>query len=66
MKERALKISAWVLLIFWAVLVLFPFYWMVLTALKPYGAYNAEFIPKFYTTSPTLANFREEIGRAHV
>ena len=59
MKERALKISAWVLLIFWAVLVLFPFYWMVLTALKPYGAYNAEFIPKFYTTSPTLANFRE-------
>ncbi len=59
MKERLLSIAAWALLIFWALLVLFPFYWMILTALKPYGAYNAEFIPRFITTEPTLANFRE-------
>ena len=44
-------------LVLWAVLVLFPFYWMVLTSVKEYGAYNAEFIPKFFTLSPTLQNY---------
>ncbi len=41
----------------WALMVLFPFYWMVLTSLKDYGSYNAEYIPKFYTTAPTLQNY---------
>ncbi len=41
----------------WGILVLFPFYWMVLSSLKSYGAYNGEFIPKFYTTAPTFANY---------
>ncbi len=45
------------LLFLWALFVLFPFYWMVLTSLKGYGAYNAEFIPKLYTLSPTLQNY---------
>lgn len=44
-------------LVLWAVLVLFPFYWMVLTSVKEYGAYNAEFIPKFFTLLPTLQNY---------
>lgn len=35
----------------WALIVLFPFYWMVLTSVKSYGSYNAEYIPKF---SPCL------------
>ncbi len=30
---------------------------MLLTSLKSYGSYNAEFIPKFYTLSPTLQNY---------
>ena len=42
-----------------ALVVLFPFYWMVLTSFKSYSAYNAEFTPKFYTLSPTLENYRE-------
>lgn len=43
----------------WAVVVLFPFYWMVLTSLKSYGAYNSEYAPQFFTLSPTLENYRE-------
>jgi multiple sugar transport system permease protein len=42
---------------FWALVVLFPFYWMVLTSVKDYGDYNAEFIPQFVTLSPTLENY---------
>jgi len=41
----------------WALLVLFPFYWMLLTSVKSYGAYSAEYVPKFYTLSPTLENY---------
>ena len=41
----------------WALIVLFPFYWMVLTSVKSYGSYNAEYIPKFFTLSPTLLNY---------
>ncbi|MBQ6365673.1 MAG: carbohydrate ABC transporter permease [Oscillospiraceae bacterium] len=43
----------------WALLVLFPFYWMLLTSLKSYSAYNAEYIPKFFTLSPTLQNYAD-------
>ena len=42
---------------FWALIVLFPFYWMILTSVKDYGAYNAEYIPRFFTLSPTLQNY---------
>ena len=45
------------LLILWALIVLFPFYWMLLTSIKSYAAYNAEHIPRFFTLSPTLANY---------
>lgn len=41
----------------WAIIVLFPFYWMVLTSVKSYGAYNSEYIPKFFTLSPTVQNY---------
>lgn len=41
----------------WALVVLFPFYWMLLTSLKSYSAYNSEYIPKFFTLSPTLQNY---------
>ena len=32
---------------------------MVLSSLKSYSAYNSEYIPKFFTLSPTLENYRE-------
>ena len=53
------RAAVWLLLTLWAALVLFPFYWMVLTSLKSYGAYNAEFIPQLFTLSPTLENYLE-------
>lgn len=45
------------LLSVWAVMVLFPFYWMILTSVKSYSAYNAEYIPKLFTLSPTMQNY---------
>ena len=50
-------IITYVFLAFGAVIVLFPFYWMILTSIKSYSAYNSEYIPKFYTLSPTLKNY---------
>ena len=41
----------------WGILVLFPFYWMILTSIKSYSSYNSEYIPKFFTLSPTLQNY---------
>lgn len=49
----------YVLLSLWALVVLFPFYWMLLTSVKSYSAYNSEYIPKFYTLSPTLQNYKD-------
>lgn len=51
------KVLVWLLLAIWAIIVLFPFYWMVLTSLKDYGAYNAEYIPQFFTLAPTFENY---------
>ena len=56
-RETVAHTITYVLLIVWAVIVLFPFYWMILTSIKSYGAYNSEYIPKFYTLSPTLQNY---------
>ena len=58
-RNRIVKIVTYVLLTVWAILVLFPFYWMVLTSVKGYGAYNSEWIPQLYTLSPTLQNYRD-------
>ncbi|NLE13454.1 MAG: carbohydrate ABC transporter permease [Clostridiales bacterium] len=49
----------YILLSIWALIVLFPFYWMLLTSVKSYGSYNTEYIPKFITLSPTLENYVE-------
>ena len=49
----------YVFLIVMALIVLFPFYWMVLTSVKSYSAYSAERIPAFFTLSPTLQNYHD-------
>lgn len=56
-RGTVVRIITYVLLFVWAGIVLFPFYWMILTSVKSYGAYNSEYIPKFYTLSPTLQNY---------
>ena len=62
--EASVRRKKWVrtlfiglLLVFWAILVLFPFYWMILTSVKSYGSYNSEYIPKLFTLHPTLENY---------
>lgn len=59
MRKKVFQVITYAFLTFWAVVVLFPFYWMVLTSVKSYGAYNSEYIPKFYTLSPTLQNYAD-------
>ena len=51
------KTAVYGLLVFWGLMVLFPFYWMLLTSVKSYGSYNAEYIPKLFTLNPTLENY---------
>ena len=59
LRSRILKTVTYVLLTFWAVMVLFPFYWMMLTSVKSYSAYNSEWIPQLYTLAPTLKNYAD-------
>ena len=56
-KGKIGKVVVYSLLIFWALVVLFPFYWMVLSSIKSYGEYSSEYIPKFYSSSPTFQNY---------
>ena len=57
-KKRLLNAVIYALLTVWALVVLFPFYWMLLTSVKDYGAYNSEWIPKLYTLAPTFENYK--------
>ena len=57
LRSRSLSTATYAFLTIWAVVVLFPFYWMLLTSVKSYSAYNSEYIPKFFTLTPTLQNY---------
>jgi len=46
-------------LLLWALVVLFPFYWMVLTSVKDFKTFNSEYIPQFFTLQPTLQNYAD-------
>ena len=53
-----LNILKYLFLSFWGLIVLFPFYWMILSSVKSYSAYNSEYVPKFIASNPTLENYR--------
>ena len=53
------RVMIYVFLAIWAVIVLFPFYWMVLTSVKSFASYNSEYIPRFFTAEPTLQNYAD-------
>lgn len=53
-----LNILKYLFLSFWGLIVLFPFYWMILSSVKRYSAYNSEYVPKFIASNPTLENYR--------
>jgi len=56
-RQTAKNVIVYGLLSLWGLMVLFPFYWMLLTSVKSYSAYNSEYIPKLFTLSPTFRNF---------
>ena len=56
-KKNVSRALVYTFLGIWGLIVLFPFYWMILTSFKGYGDYNAESVPKFFTLSPTLENY---------
>ena len=43
----------------WALVVLFPFYWMILSSVKSYSEYVSEYVPKLFTLAPTLENYKQ-------
>ena len=57
LRSRSIKTVTYALLAIWAIVVLFPFYWMLLTSVKSYSAYSSEYVPKFYTLAPTFQNY---------
>ena len=58
LRKRVGTAVLYALLTLWAFVVLFPFYWMLLSSVKSYSAYNSEWVPKLFTTDPTLENYR--------
>ena len=57
MRKKIGKTVIYILLAIWAIIVLFPFYWMLLSSVKGYGDYNSETVPQFFTLSPTFENY---------
>ncbi len=58
-RRLAKSIITYTLLTIWALIVLFPFYWMVLSSIKSYSSYNSEYVPKFIAEAPTIQNYVE-------
>lgn len=59
-RKRLVKnVVVYTLLGLWGIIVLFPFYWMILTSVKSYSTYNSEYVPCFFTLSPTLQNYSD-------
>ena len=59
-EKKGSRLSKTLIIIFlaiWALIVLFPFYWMVLTSFKDTALFMDEKVPTFFTTKPTLANY---------
>ena len=59
LRKKIVNGFTYIMLTVWAIAVLFPFYWMILTSLKSYSAYSSETVPKFFVTSPAFENYKE-------
>ena len=57
------KILVYAGLVIWALIVLFPFYWMLLSSVKSYSAYNSEFVPQLFTLHPTFQNYLDAFNQ---
>ena len=59
LQSTVTAVLVYLVLVIWALIVLFPFYWMLLSSVKSYSAYNSESVPKFYTLMPTFQNYKD-------
>ena len=66
LKQKIFSGVIYFFLAIWGLFVLFPFYWMILISVKSYSAYNSEYIPKFFTLSPTLQNYIDAFTTVHL
>lgn len=66
LKQKIFSGVIYFFLAIWGLFVLFPFYWMILTSVKSYSAYNSEYIQKFFTLSPTLQNYIDAFTTVHL
>ena len=66
LKQKIFSGVIYFFLAIWGLFVLFSFYWMILTSVKSYSAYNSEYIPKFFTLSPTLQNYIDAFTTVHL
>lgn len=56
-RSAVFKTFIYIFLAFWGLVVLFPFYWMVLSSVKSYASYMGERLPKFVASDPTFENY---------
>ena len=57
--RKGSKVLIYLALVVWAVIVLFPFYWMVMTSLKKTSVYDSELTPQVVTAEPTAENYEK-------
>ena len=57
LRKKVIKIITYILLGVWALVVIFPFYWMILSSFKSYSEYNGESVPQFIAQNPTFENY---------
>ena len=51
------KVGVYTMLVLWALAVLFPFFWMLITSFKTFGSYNSERVPSFIIQHGTISNY---------
>ena len=56
-KEIVKKVLLYTFLSIWGIIVLFPFYWMLITSFKSYASYNSEVVPAFIPVHASLDNY---------
>ena len=65
-KARALTLTkrtaTYILLTVWAIFVLFPFYFMLVSSFKSLGSYNAETTPSLVPTDPSVEGYISAFG----
>lgn len=57
------NVIIYMFLAIWAIMIIFPFYFMLLTSFKSSSEYNAELVPKLYSIQPTFNNYVSVFGK---